>query len=75
MLSYNTYMKVIKVSELRQNLQDVVDGIYYTKKPVVVLRRGKPRVIITPLPESTKEIEIAIKEYEKKAKELLTDKK
>lgn len=56
-------MKVVKVSELRQNLQDVVDSVFYTGKSVIVMRRNKPRVIINPLPAEDKKLDKIIKEY------------
>lgn len=67
---YIALMKVITISQLRQTLQDVVDSIYYTNEPVVVIRRNKPRVMINPLPEGDKNVDFAIKEYEKHTSKL-----
>ena len=53
------------MSDLRANLQDVIDSIFYTEEPVVVARRNKPRVIISPLPKDDKKVEMAISEYQK----------
>ena len=61
-------MKVVKTSELRQNLQEILNEIYYTKKPVIILKNGKPKAIVNPLPDNQKEIEKAIEKYSKIAK-------
>lgn len=63
-------MKVIKLSELRQNLQDVIDSIYYTGTSVIITRRRKPRAIITPLPKDDKKVAKFIEEYEKDMEKL-----
>lgn len=58
-------MKILKVTEIRQNLQDVIDSVYYTETPVLIARRNKLRAVIMPLPKDDKKIDAAIKEYEK----------
>jgi prevent-host-death family protein len=62
-------MKVVKISELRRNLQDIVDSVYYTHLPVIVMRRKKPRAMIVPLPQDDSQVEKAIKKYEDDARE------
>ena len=55
-------MKIIKTSDLRQNLQDTIDSVFYTGEPALVMKRNKPKVIITPLPKEDIKVEKAIKE-------------
>lgn len=57
-------MKIISTTDLRQNLQDVVDEVFYKKEPVIVFRRKKARVILAPLPEGDKKIMNALDKYE-----------
>ena len=65
-------MRIVKISELRSDLQDIIDSVYYTGKPVIVARRNKPRVVINPLPKDDADVETAIKEYANTAKEILS---
>jgi len=41
----------VKATDVRNNFQDTVDGVHYTKKPVVITKRNKPWAIIVSLPE------------------------
>lgn len=50
-------MKKIKIVNLRKNLQEAVEGVYYTKEPILVLRRENPRAVIFPLPKDPVELE------------------
>lgn len=61
-------MKVVKISELRRNLQDIVDSVYYTKKPIIIMRRNKVRAVIVPLSQEDESIKKAIKRYAKNEK-------
>lgn len=49
-------MKKISVSELRTKLQEALDGVHYTKTPLLVSKNGKPWVIVQALPEGDKEL-------------------
>jgi len=58
-------MEIIKATEARQNFQDIVDHVHYTKTPVIISKRDKPWVMIQPLPGSDKELSRLVK-YKKK---------
>ena len=57
-------IKIMSASEVRQNFQEVIDSVYYKEESVVVLRRNKPRVIISALPQDDKKIDKAIRDHE-----------
>lgn len=60
-------MKVVNITNLRKNLQDIVDSVYYTKESVIIGKRGKPRVILTPFSEDDSKLSKAIRDFEDKA--------
>lgn len=58
-------MKILTSTQVRQNLQDVLDSVYYQENTVIVTKKNKPRVIIVPLPKDDKKIQKAIEEHAK----------
>jgi prevent-host-death family protein len=50
-------IKVTKkqATEVRNNFQDTIDHVHYTKEHVVITRHSKPWVMIVPLPEQESE--------------------
>ncbi len=53
-------MKIMRTSELRQNLQEVLDTVYYKGESVIITKSHKPRVIISPLPKDDAKVDEAI---------------
>lgn len=53
-------MKVMKTSDVRQNLQEVLDTVYYKEESVIVTKSNKARVMISPLPKDDAKVEAAI---------------
>lgn len=47
-------MKRKHVTDLRKELQDVLDSVYYKEEPIVIYKRNKPWVVIRPLNEHEK---------------------
>ena len=43
-------MESVKATDVRNRLQDVLDRVHYTKEPVIITKRGKPWVVVHPLP-------------------------
>ncbi len=39
-------VKTVSTAEARANLSDVINGVYYTKEPVVVQKKGKTMAVI-----------------------------
>ncbi|MBD3299804.1 MAG: type II toxin-antitoxin system prevent-host-death family antitoxin [Candidatus Moranbacteria bacterium] len=44
-------IKKIKATAVRQNFQEVVDNVHYTKEAIIISKYGKPWVFIQPLDE------------------------
>lgn len=57
-------MKTMKTSELRQNLQEVLDTVFYKGESVLITKSNKPRVIISPLPKDATKTEDAVDAHE-----------
>lgn len=62
-------MKIFTATEARQNFQEIIDSVYYRNESVIIVRRNKPRVVISPLPKDDKKIDKAIKEHERISEE------
>jgi prevent-host-death family protein len=58
-------MKVRSTAEVRQNLQEVVDHVHYTKIPIIITKNRKPWVMIQPLPDDDEELQQLIDKKEK----------
>jgi len=52
-------------TQVRNNFQDTVDHVHYTKNATVITRRGKPWVMMVPLPDEDKEVQKALNAYNK----------
>ena len=52
-------------TQVRNNFQDTVDHVHYTKNSTVITRRGKPWVMMVPLPDDDKEVQKALEQYGK----------
>jgi len=60
LILYNETMKEVqadnieyrKATEVRNNFQDAIDTVHYTKTPMVITKRNKPWAMIVPLPEA-----------------------
>ena len=50
---YNSYVQMEEYSatDARQNLPEIVSEVAYSKKRVVITRRGKPLVVVIPYEE------------------------
>lgn len=53
----------MRTSEVRQNLQEVLDTVYYKGESIIVTKSHKPRVIISPLPKDDAKVDAAIKAH------------
>lgn len=62
-------METISTFDLRNKLGRVIDGVRYTRKPVVVLKKNKPVVLISPIEETSQGI-FNLGEYRKLVKTL-----
>ena len=62
-------MEFKNATEVRNNFQDTVDFVHYTKEPIVVTRRNKPWVMIVHLPEDQTAIDKALEKYLKVSEE------
>lgn len=58
-------MKIISATEARQSFQELLDSVYYKEESVIIVRRNKPRVMISPLPKDDKAIQKAIEKHAK----------
>lgn len=56
-------MQIRKMSDIRNNFQDVVDSVHYTKERTIIIKRNKPWAMIVPLQENDPEVIQKIKEY------------
>ncbi len=58
-------MKEVTATDLRKQIQEVLDTVYYKQESIIITRQGKPRVIINPLPQEDdqKDVNEAIEEY------------
>lgn len=56
-------MKIISTTNVRNNFQDVVNEVHYTKEPVLIVKRSKPWALIKPLPEEDGELSSLIQDY------------
>jgi len=63
-------MKIMRTSDVRQSLQEVLDSVYYKEESIIVTKSNKPRVIISPLPKDDKKIEEAIRAHELTTKKI-----
>ena len=52
-------------TQVRNNFQDTVDHVHYTKNSTVITRRGKPWVMMVPLPDDDKAVQKALEQYSK----------
>jgi len=50
-------MKIKSTAEVRQNFQEVVDHVHYTKIPVIISKNRKPWVMVQPLPDDDSDIQ------------------
>ncbi len=48
-------VKKIKATEVRQNFQEFIDKVHYTREAILISKHGKPWVFIQPLSESDSE--------------------
>lgn len=48
--------KKINATNVRQNFQEVIDKIHYTKEAIIISKHGKPWVVIQPLEEKDQEL-------------------
>lgn len=53
MSMHNPDIRQVTASQARQNFQDLIDSVFYTKQPALIVKRGKPWVLIQPLEQST----------------------
>lgn len=56
-------MKIMKTSDVRQNLQEVLDTVYYKEEAIIVTKSNKARVMISPLPKDDAKIKAEISAY------------
>lgn len=59
-------MQIKSTSTVRQNFQDIIDRVHYTKTPLIVSKNNKPWVMVQPLPEDDKDLESIIKKKDKR---------
>jgi len=50
-------MKIKSTAEVRQNFQEVVDHVHYTKIPVIITKNRKPWVMVQPLPDDDTDLQ------------------
>lgn len=58
-------LKVVQATQVRKDFQDVIDEVHYTGSTLVISKYGKPWVIVSPLPEGDKDLQLAIKKGQK----------
>ncbi|MCB9798492.1 hypothetical protein H6758_02090 [Candidatus Nomurabacteria bacterium] len=44
-------MKIVSASNLRKELQLILNEVFFLKKKVLVTKNGKPKAIIHPIPD------------------------
>lgn len=47
-------MQAIGITEFREKLSDLIDGVKWTKEPVLLLKNGKPFVAVVCMEDAAK---------------------
>lgn len=68
-------MKTMNATDARKNFQEIINSVHYTKEIYVIVKRGKPWVMVQPLREEDTELIGLKKMLQKQSGEKKTSRK